>query len=165
MPTQSKALFWLLFVSTLLEWAPTAIFTVCLQSVTHLFSITKTFIKASIEPDTCSSPLTVSSRPSAQKQASWLCENAAWKSPTKTSRSPRRTSCTRSRRAHQRGFTSNLQNLSCFFSPPLPHLTSIYRCVKERRQQLSCLSPPREFWYILCMSWPPNPTLLLPLRV
>lgn len=115
-----------------------------------------------------SSLLSVSSRPSAQKQASWLCGSVVWKSPTKTSRSPRKTSCTRSRRAHRRGFTFNLQNFYIFLTltPSLhPHPAFIYRCVKERRQQLSCLSPQREFWYILCMSCLAYPTLLLPLRV
>lgn len=66
------------------------------------------------------------SRPSVQKQGSWRCGNAAWKSPTKTSKSPRRTSFTRSRRARRRAFTFNNQTVLFFFSshprPTLFHL-------------------------------------------
>lgn len=104
-------------------------------------------------------PPPLSSRPSAQKQASWLCASAAWKSPTRTSRSPRKTSCTRSRRARRRGFTSNLQNfnfitLNSPLPPSLPSLPPSLSIAVWKRGGSSwvvCL-PQREFWYILCTS-------------
>lgn len=49
--------------------------------------------------------LSTLSRPSAQKPASWHCASAVWRSPTKISRNPRKTSCTRSRKERRRGFT------------------------------------------------------------
>lgn len=116
-------------------------------------------------PLPCYSPalLSVSSRPSAQKQASWLCGSAVWKSPTKTSRSPRKTSCTRSRRAHRRGFTSNLQTF--YISLTLTPSLSIAVWKRGGSSWVVCPPPQREFWYILCMSCLAYPTLLLPLCV
>lgn len=104
-------------------------------------------------------PPPLSSRPSAQKQASWLYASAEWKSPTRTSRSPRKTSCTRSRRARRRGFTSNLQNfnfitLNSPLPPSLPSLPPSLSIAVWKRGGSSwvvCL-PQREFWYILCTS-------------
>lgn len=126
-----------------------------------LFSFTETKLKLLlVSLRLNSSPLPVSSRPSALKQASWLYGSAVWKSPTKTSRSPRKTSCTRNRRAHRRGFTSNLQTF-VFLSPsPL-----LYLPLCERTEAAVELPVSPEFWYILCMSCLVSPTLLLPLCV
>lgn len=90
-----------------------------------------------ISPDlTRSSFLSPSSRPSAQRPASWPCASAAWRSPTKISRNPRKTSCTRSRRERRRGFTSKNRHTHTH-----PYRRLIYCYVRRQR----------EFWYILCM--------------
>lgn len=106
--------------------------------------------------------LSTSSRPSAQRPASWLCGSAAWKSPTKTSRSPRKTSCTRSRRARRRGFTSNRHS---HHHHHLPRLLSAAVWTSGGDSRPARLPPNREFWYILCMSCLVYPTPLLPLYV
>lgn len=111
------------------------------SSVTPSFCcIQKRLLKLHSSLTLVSSPLAVFSRPSARRQASWLCGSGVWKSPTRTSKSPRRTSCTRSRRARRRGFTSNLH------SHPFSYLSL---CEREEAAAELSVSPERVLIYFV----------------